>query len=234
LVPGSKPLILIVDDEPSIVELIRFHLEKQGYAVISAGDGPTALDLVNTRQPDLVLLDLMLPGLDGFEICRRLRADSPDLPIIILTAKQEEIDKVLGLEIGADDYITKPFGTRELVARIKAVLRRSSPSTADLAGNSGEELTTGSLRINVGKFKAYQDGVELELTRKEFALLHVLASNPGHVFDRESLVETVWGYDYFGDTRTVDVHIRRLRAKLKNPNLIETVHGVGYRFREDP
>lgn len=227
---SQTPLILIVDDEPSIVELTRFHLERNGFATLTAFDGLQGLELARNRQPDLVLLDLMLPGLDGFEVCRRLRQES-DIPVVMLTAKQDEIDKVLGLEIGADDYITKPFSPRELIARIKAVLRRRVAS-APLEAVS--LLEAGPVRMDASRFRASVGDRELELTKREFELLYLLASHSGQAFSREHLVERLWGYDYDGDTRTVDVHIRRLRAKLGIDDLIETVHGIGYRFREEP
>lgn len=227
----SKPLILIVDDEPAILELIRFHLEKHSFSVLTATDGLHGLELALTQHPDLVLLDLMLPGLDGFEVCRRLQ-QATNIPIIMLTARQDEIDKVLGLEIGADDYITKPFSYRELLARIKAVLRRSSNLDQTMTRNNTTVITAGQLTVDPTRYKAFWANNELELTRKEFELLYLLAANPGQVFTREYLVESIWGYEYDGDTRTVDVHIRRLRAKLENSDLIETVHGIGYRLQE--
>lgn len=231
------PLILVVDDETHIQELVRFNLEKEGYQVEVAGDGPSAVDLAVRLSPDLIVLDLMLPGMDGLEVCRKLHRnpDTEDLPIIILTAKSEEIDKVLGLEMGADDYMTKPFSPRELVARVKARLRRVRKE----GGREADEVSRlfhGDLTIDLAKFEVTVRGRRLELTPKEFELLHLFVANPGKVFSRDALLEKIWGYDYYGDTRTVDVHIRHLRQKVEpdpaNPCLIETVRGVGYRLRE--
>ncbi|WP_422444252.1 response regulator [Thermoanaerobacterium sp. DL9XJH110] len=228
----TKEKILIVDDEPHILELVRYNLEASGFKVIEAMDGKTAIELTESQRPDLILLDLMLPGVDGLEVCRILRRQSStrDIPIIMLTAKGEEIDKVLGLEIGADDYITKPFSPRELTARIKAVLRRSSPEKKE------NVIKAGGLTIDVEKYEVTVEGEKQEFTPKEFELLKLLASNPGKVFSREYLLENIWGYDYLGDTRTVDVHIRHLRQKIEKdsdrPVYIETVRGIGYKFNE--
>ncbi|MHB1652135.1 MAG: response regulator [Desulfitobacteriaceae bacterium] len=224
--------ILVVDDEEPIQELLRFNLEKEGYLVRVAGDGAGALNLVEKELPDLVVLDVMLPGMDGLEVCRQLRMmpKFQDLPVIMLTARGEEIDKVLGLELGADDYLTKPFSPRELLARIKARLRRAK-ALPDGAG----EIRRGDLRLDSSRFQVYVRDQEIELTLKEFELLRVLILNPGKVYSRDELLEQVWGYDYAGDTRTVDVHIRHLRQKVEidpsNPDKIETLRGVGYRFR---
>jgi two-component system alkaline phosphatase synthesis response regulator PhoP len=224
--------ILIVDDEHNIRELVKFNLEKAGYAVSEAEDGLKALGLAKDR-PDLIVLDLMLPGMDGLEVCRTLKGskDSAGIPIIMLTARDDEFDKVVGLELGADDYLVKPFSPRELVARVKAVLRRSQkPALTE------GDFIVGSLRLNFGRYEVYLGKDKLELTPKEYELLKLLATNVGKVYTREQLLEKVWGYEYFGDTRTVDVHIRHLRAKLEHdPTIaeaIETVRGIGYRFRD--
>lgn len=224
--------ILVVDDEEPIQELLKFNLEKEGYRVRVAKDGPEALERVEKEQPDLIVLDVMLPGMDGLEVCRNLRLNAKfrDVPIIMLTAKGEEIDKVLGLELGADDYMTKPFSPRELLARIKARLRRikTSEETEVL-------MVRGDLRIDPKGFRVYVRGVETELTPKEFELLRVLATHPGKVYSRDELLERIWGYEYAGDTRTVDVHVRHLRQKVEsdpsNPEYIETLRGIGYRFK---
>jgi len=224
--------ILAVDDEEPILELLRFNLEKEGYQVRIAKDGPEALRSVEQEQPDLLVLDVMLPGMDGLEVCRQLRLNPRfrQIPIIMLTAKGEVIDKVLGLELGADDYMTKPFSPRELLARIKARLRRiNSPE------DSASELVRGELRIDVKGFRVYVRGEETELTPKEFELLRVLVAHPGKVYSRDELLERIWGYEYDGDTRTVDVHVRHLRLKVErdpsNPEYIETLRGIGYRFK---
>ena len=221
--------VLAVDDEQSIRELLAFQLQKHGYEALMAGDGQEAL--AKAEGMDLILLDLMLPGLDGLEVCRRLKADkrTARIPIIMLTAKAEEIDKVLGLELGADDYVVKPFSVRELMARVKAVLRRSSQE-----GPQEETLQIDCLRLDFSSYQAWLAEEELVLTPKEFELLKLLVTSPGRAFSRDELLERIWGYEYYGDTRTVDVHIRHLRAKLgERPGLserIETVRGVGYRF----
>lgn len=222
--------ILAVDDEDSIRELLELQLKRNGYETLTAADGQAALE--QAAQADLVLLDVMLPGIDGFEVCRRLKADpsTQAIPVIMLTAKSEEIDKVLGLELGADDYMVKPFSVRELLARIKAVLRRSQGS--QLAAE--QQLTIGPLVMDFSSYTARLGSERLMLTPKEYELLKLLVTNPGRAFMRDELLERVWGYEYYGDTRTVDVHIRHLRAKLAAvPELaeaIETVRGVGYRF----
>jgi len=225
--------ILVVDDEEPIQELLRFNLEKEGYLVCVAKDGQEALKQVENDQPDLLVLDLMLPGMDGLEVCRKLRSNPrfQQIPIIMLTAKGEEIDKVLGLELGADDYMTKPFSPRELLARIKARLRRqNSQEEAD-----AQIISRGELRVDVTGFRVHVRGEETELTPKEFELLRVLVAHPGKVYSREELLERIWGYEYDGDTRTVDVHVRHLRLKVErdpsNPEYIETLRGIGYRFK---
>ena len=226
--------ILIVEDEGNIRQLVRYNLEKEGFQVMEAADGLQGLRTAQREKPDLVLLDLMLPGMDGLEVCRTLKGApvTAALPIIMLTAKAEEVDKIIGLELGADDYMTKPFSPRELTARIKAVLRRSQKETA-LPG----ELQVGRLRFNFSRYEVSMGGVKLELTPKEYELLKMLATNLGKVFTREQLLEKVWGYEYFGDTRTVDVHVRHLRAKMAadpaTADMLETVRGFGYRLREE-
>lgn len=226
--------ILVVDDEPSIAELIEFNLKKTGYRVFKAENGYEALQAVKTNKPDLMILDLMIPGIDGIEVCRRLKGqrETAAIPIIMLTAKNEEVDKIVGLELGADDYMTKPFSPRELMARVKAVLRRSYKEGMQQEG----ELVVGRLKLNFSSYTAYLDQEKLELTPKEYELLKLFITNVGKAYTREQLLEKVWGYEYFGDTRTVDVHVRHLRAKLaaepKVAEAIETVRGVGYRFSE--
>lgn len=229
--PGSK--ILVVDDEAYIVELVRFNLEKEGFKVLEAFDGSTALELVEKHLPDLILLDIMLPGMDGLEVCRRLKQDESfrSIPVIFLTARGEEIDTVLGLEIGGDDYIKKPFSPRELVARIKARLRAINILAQE---DQSKVLVFKDLMVIPEDFEAFIGDKKLDLTPKEFELLSLMAMNQGKVFRREVLLEKVWGYEHSGDTRTVDVHIRHLRQKLQDdsmdPDYIETVRGVGYRF----
>ncbi|KJS79408.1 response regulator transcription factor [Desulfosporosinus sp. BICA1-9] len=224
--------ILVVDDEEPIQELLRFNLEKEGYLVRVAKDGKEALDRVAKEQPDLIVLDLMLPGMDGLEVCKRLKLTPSfqQIPIIMLTAKGEVIDKVLGLELGADDYMTKPFSPRELIARIKARLRRLNPKE-----ETDDRIIRGELQIDVKGFRVHVRGQETELTPKEFELLRVLVAHSGKVYSRDELLERVWGYEYDGDTRTVDVHVRHLRLKIErdpsNPEYIETLRGIGYRFK---
>lgn len=219
-------LILIVDDEVSIRELIRFNLEKEGFYTVSAGDGPEALEIFRSKRPDLVLLDIMLPTMDGWEVCKILRRES-NVPIIMLTAKGDESERISGLEMGADDYITKPFSPKELIARIRAVLRRANPE------EETTQVTLDDLVIDVDRHEVTVAGRPISLTPKEFDLLLLLVRNRGKVLSRDMLLETVWGYDYGGETRTVDVHVRRLRQKLNddptNPKYIHTVHGVGYK-----
>lgn len=226
--------ILVVDDEKTIVKGLKFSLEKEGYEVLAAYDGAEALSLFKKENPDLIVLDLMLPEVDGFEVCRRIRKGS-EVPIIMLTARGEDIDKILGLELGADDYVTKPFNPRELTARIKAILRRSQLSPGrDQVGM--QVIRLQGLQIDLFQRKVRIRDKEVDLTSKEFALLSLLASHPGRVFSREKLLEHVWGYDYYGDARTVDVHIRHMREKIEpdpaTPQLILTVWGAGYKFRE--
>lgn len=222
--------ILVVDDEEHIVELAELYLGNEGYAVVSAQDGVEAIEKIASETPDLVVLDIMIPEMDGLDVLRELRKTS-GVPVIMLTARESEVDKVVGLELGADDYLTKPFSPRELVARVKAVLRRSKPRPAE-----EEIITRGDLTIDAGRRQVQVSGLgEVELTAREFDLLYVLAANPGMVLTRDRLMEKVWGYEYVGDTRTVDVYVRHLREKLhddaENPQFIETVRGVGYRFK---
>jgi DNA-binding response OmpR family regulator len=217
--------ILVVDDEPHIVELAKMYLKDAGYAVDSAGDGQEALTRSRYKRPDLVVLDLMLPGLNGWEVCRRLRAES-DIPIIMLTAKSDDVDRIVGLELGADDYVTKPFNPRELVARVGAVLRRYRKSV-----QPERRLSVGSLAIDPARREAHLDEKELELRPKEFDLLIALAEHVGIVMSREQLLELVWGYEFPGGTRTVDAHISHLRARLRGSDLsIETFRGIGYKL----
>ena len=229
--------ILVVDDETYIVDLVKFNLEKEGFEVIVAHDGMTALGMVDEENPDLVILDIMLPVMDGLEVCRMLRQNPRfrNLPIIMLTAKGEEVDTVLGLEMGADDYIKKPFSPREMVARVKARLRASKLLQTEDAVRE-KALVWKDLVIIPERYEAYIRDKKLDLTPKEFELLRILAASRGRVMTRETLLEKVWGYEFIGDTRTVDVHIRHLRMKLGDdssaPEYIETVRGVGYRFRE--
>jgi two-component system alkaline phosphatase synthesis response regulator PhoP len=225
----AKEKILVVDDERNIVELVKYNLEKEGYDVISAYDGFEAVNTAKQERPDLIILDIMLPGQGGLEVCRILRKETK-IPIIMATAKGEEIDKILGLELGADDYVTKPFSPRELVARVKAVLRRTSSKAEEK-----DELSFDDLTINLVKHEVRLKGAEVDLKPKEFDLLKLLATNPGKVFTRDFLLEQLWGYDYLGDTRTVDVHMRRLRQKIEEdpatPRYLKTVHGIGYKFQ---
>lgn len=217
--------ILVADDAPSIVELVRLYLANDGFKVLSASDGEEALKLARTEKPDLLVLDLMLPKMDGFEVCRRLRQSNEDLPIIILTARDDDIDKIVGLELGADDYVTKPFNPRELVARVHAVLRRSERKGAR------NILRLGDVTLDVSARQVSVAGRPIALRQKEFDLLAALMENANRAFSREQLLEMVWGYEFYGDTRTVDVHIARLRDKLKGSALaIETVWGIGYKL----
>lgn len=225
--PGET--ILLVDDEQHIIELAQMYLEKDGFAVLSAGDGERALVMIAAQAPDLVVLDLMLPKLDGWEVCRRVRADS-DVPIIMLTARDEAIDKIVGLELGADAYLTKPFNPRELVAWIKAVLRRST--ARDAAAPAEKALVVlGELAVNAASREVTVAGHEMALRAKEFDLLLALLDHKGIVLSREQLLDLVWGFDFYGQTRTVDVHIAHLRVKLAGSGVeIETVWGVGYKL----
>ena len=227
------PKILVVDDEKPISDIVKFNLDKEGYDVVTAYDGEEALEKVESEEPDLILLDLMLPKIDGLEVARQVRAKH-NIPIIMVTAKDSELDKVGGLELGADDYVTKPFSNRELVARVKANLRRQ-----DQFQQSNEEVKNnikiGPLVINSDSYSVTRDGAQLDLTHREFELLHYLAQHTDQVMTREHLLQTVWGYDYFGDVRTVDVTVRRLREKIEetpsNPQILVTRRGVGYYLR---
>lgn len=219
--------IMVVDDDFNINQLVKLYLEKEGFLVEPFQDGRQALKAFREHPPDLVVLDLMLPGLDGWDICREIRKIS-DIPIIMLTAKGEIFDKVLGLELGADDYIVKPFDPKELVARIKAVLRRNRPVREDT-----REVSYPNITVNLSDYTVTLHGNEIEFPPKELELLYFLASNPNKVFTREQLLEQVWGFDFYGDSRTVDVHIKRIRQKLNNESSnwqIKTVWGVGYKF----
>ncbi|MCL0078658.1 response regulator transcription factor [Dehalococcoidia bacterium] len=226
----SAGKILIVEDEETLLEVLRYNLDKEGYTVVTAADGIQALNSARSESPDLIILDIMLPQLDGFEVCRILRKDI-SVPIIMLTAKEEEIDKVLGLELGADDYMAKPFSMRELKARIKAILRRTA---AQSKPGEASVIRIADLAVDLGKHQVSVGEASVSLTPKEFDLLAYLAGNKGRVFSREHLLERVWGYDYFGDTRTVDVHIRWLREKLETepskPRRLITVRGTGYKI----
>jgi two-component system alkaline phosphatase synthesis response regulator PhoP len=224
--------ILIIEDDDHIIELLKFNVESNGYAVSVAMDGHEGLNKAVNELPDLILLDLMLPGIDGIDICNKLKNKdrTKDIPIIMLTAKGHETDKILGLEIGADDYITKPFSVRELMTRIKVVFRRY---TADISQEKEAKIKVGSLEIDHEKHEVTLDSKIVKLTLKEYQLLEYLAENRGKVLSRNALLDRVWGYDYFGETRTVDVHIRHLRKKIEDDNaeLIETIRGVGYKIK---
>lgn len=225
--------ILIIEDEASISDIIKFNLKKEGYEVDTAYDGQDGLNKALGSNPDLVLLDVMLPLMDGFQVCKKIR-ESSNVPILMLTAKEEEVDKVLGLELGADDYITKPFGMRELIARIKANIRRND-FMEDKSDAPADVQSFGNLEIDMNRYEVRKDGVPLELTLREFELLKYLAEREDKVFSREQLLEEVWGYEYYGDIRTVDVTVRRLREKLEDepsdPKYIMTKRGIGYHFR---
>lgn len=226
--------ILVVDDEKPIADILKFNLQKEGYEVFCAYDGVEALEKVEEVQPEMILLDIMLPQKDGMEVCREVRKKY-DMPIIMLTAKDSEIDKVLGLELGADDYVTKPFSTRELLARVKANLRRHQQVAVPTEESETNEITIGALVIHSDAYIVSKRGETIELTHREFELLHYLAKHIGQVMTREHLLQTVWGYDYFGDVRTVDVTVRRLREKIEDnpshPMWIVTRRGVGYYLR---
>jgi DNA-binding response OmpR family regulator len=222
----NSELILIVDDEPSIVQLARMYLERENFRVEAAGDGEAALESVKRLNPALVVLDVMLPKLDGFEVCRRLRAMDNPVAIIMLTARDEDIDKILGLELGADDYLTKPFNPRELVARVKAILRRSERST-----QAGALIHIDDLTIDATRRDVRIGDRSIDLRTQEFELLLILAGQPGRVFTRDQLLQQAWGFDFYGQTRTVDVHIAHLRKKLTGSSVnIETVTGIGYKL----
>lgn len=229
----NKSKLLIVDDAVHILELLKYNLESNGYEVLEAETGEQALELLKVFRVDGVILDLMLPGLDGIEVLKRIRqSDHATLPVIMLTAKNEEIDAVIGLEMGADDYIGKPFRTRELISRVKSVLRRAQLRET---ASPDFEMAKDGLAINIVTHQVFNDGLELFLTLKEFELLEKLMKSPERVFTRDELLESIWGYDYAGETRTVDVHVRQLRKKIekddKNPEKIVTVRGMGYKYR---
>jgi DNA-binding response OmpR family regulator len=228
-VQGTTRRILLVDDEPSIQKMLTHALEREGFQVHAVGDGEAALEAVSAYEPHLIILDIMLPKIDGTEVIRRIRVHS-DVPVIMLTAKDDEIDRVVGLELGADDYVTKPFAVRELVARVRAIMRRAVVP----AGQRQDELSYDGLTIHLPSRRVSVDGIDVDLTYTEFELLVTLASNPGRVFSRSTLLTRVWG-DEFRDERTVDVHIRHLREKIerdpRNPEFIHTARGVGYVFR---
>ena len=220
--------IMVVDDDKNICELLRLYLEKEGYQVVIANDGKEAVELNEKEDPELILLDIMLPQLDGWQVCREIRKKS-QVPIIMLTAKGEVFDKVLGLELGADDYIVKPFETKEVVARIKAVLRRTEQNQ----GEAVKEVKYDKLSINLTNYELKVNGVQVDTPPKEMELIYHLASNPNRVFTRDQLLDEVWGFDYYGDSRTVDVHVKRLREKLEGVSdkwALKTVWGVGYKF----
>lgn len=224
--------VLVVEDEPDILEVVVYNLRQSGFEVATAADGETALEMVSREDPDLVILDLMLPRIDGLEVCRLLRQgpSTRDTPVIMLTAKSAEVDRIVGLELGADDYVVKPFSPRELVLRVRAILRRRIGK----GGTPGdvETIEVGPVRIELSEYRVYLRNQELDLTATEFKLLHILAERSGRVQSREALLNTVWDYEYVGYARTVDTHIRRLREKLgADASLVETVRGVGYRFK---
>ena len=228
--------VLIVDDEKAIVDILEFNLRKEGYETLCAYDGPEGARMAREENPDLMLLDVMLPGMDGFEVCRALRSEGSDLPIIMITAREEETDKVFGLENGADDYITKPFSMRELLARVKANMRRTA-SAAPAAENEPENvLVIRALRIDLSRHTVSKNGAELDLTQREYELIRFLAQTPGKIVSRQELMSEVWQYEYFGDLRAVDVAVRRLREKLEddpaNPDYVLTKRGVGYYLAE--
>jgi DNA-binding response OmpR family regulator len=230
------PKILVVDDEPTLVETIRYSLKKEGYEVAAALDGLKALETARREKPDLVILDVMLPGLDGFEVCRALRRETI-VPILMLTARDDEVDKVVGLELGADEYMTKPFSMRELIARVRAMLRRVQMLRAETSvqrEEAPETLHSNDLEVDLRGHRVFLGGGEIALKPKEFDLLAFFVRNRGQVFGRDLLLQRVWGYDFVGDNRTVDVHVRGLREKIEKdpsePTRLETVRGVGYRF----
>lgn len=233
----SKQKILIVDDDNNIAELIALYLTKECFETMIVNDGESALTTVDSFNPNLILLDLMLPGIDGYQVCREVRAKS-SIPIIMLSAKGEIFDKVLGLELGADDYMEKPFDSKELVARVKAVLRRYKPAPAAPQASDIESVEYPDLIINRTNYSVIYKGETVDMPPKELELLYFLASSPNHVFTREQLLDQIWGYEYIGDTRTVDVHIKRIREKIEDENRhttwgITTVWGIGYKFKVD-
>ena len=229
---SEKQRILLVDDDPNISHLVRLYLEKEGFDVTESARGDEALEAFRRESPALVLLDVMLPGMDGLQVLKEIRKTSK-VPVIMLTARDETFDKVLGLELGADDYVTKPFETKELVARVKAVLRRAPAESAPASGDADDTLRYPGLTVSLARYEVTYEGHELEMPPKELEVLFYLASHPNMVFTREQLLERVWGFDFFGDSRTVDVHIKRLREKIENVSdqwELKTVWGVGYKF----
>ena len=226
--PSAK--VLVIDDEQPIVDLVSAYLRREGYEVVTARDGFSGLKAARTLKPDLVVLDVMLPGLDGLELLAQLRRQS-DVYVILLTARSDEMDKVVGLSVGADDYLTKPFSPRELVARVKAALRRLKGSAGPA---EGRVLAFKHMRLDLGARQVWMDGGQVDLTQVEFDLLKALAQHPGLALSREQLIEQVWGYDYYGDERVVDVHVAHIRQKLGDAGLVATVRGVGYRFEDEP
>ena len=227
--------VLIVEDDPNIVDILKFNFEKEGYITHVAMDGAMGLELALSKNPDLILLDVMLPKMDGFEVLKKVREKS-NVPIIMLTAREEEVDKVLGLELGADDYMTKPFSIRELTARVKANLRRISTDMTATSKDPQNTITSGDLLINIERYEVQKRGEVVDITLREFELLKFLAQQPEKIFSRENLLENVWGYEYYGDVRTVDVTVRRLREKIEDdpslPRYIVTKRGVGYYFNK--
>lgn len=226
--------VLVVDDERPIVDILKINLQKEGYVVFEAYDGEEAVNRAMTVNPDIILLDVMLPKLDGFSVCKKIREKS-SVPILMLTAREEELDKVLGLELGADDYITKPFSIRELMARIKANMRRTESVLEEKKETEKEELKIGEFLLDFNRYELYKNGRLIDLTIREFDLIKFLASQPNKVFSRQSLLENVWDYEYYGDVRTIDVTVRRLREKVEDdpsdPKVIMTKRGVGYYFQ---
>ena len=225
--------VLVIEDEPNLLAALEYTLEQEGYEVLTAINGESGLQLARARKPDILILDVMLPSLDGFEICRIIRRES-NIPILMLTARGEEVDRVVGLELGADDYVTKPFSMRELLARVRSLLRRVSNSVPSGPQNESEVLRSGDLIIDLAGHSAMLDDNPLDMKPREFSLLSLLAANKGRAFTRDQILERLWGHDYIGDSRTVDVHVRWLREKIEpepsNPRRIVTIRGVGYRF----
>ncbi len=224
----NAQLILVVDDEPSIVQLSRLYLEREGYRVIAAGDGKSALATIHNSLPALVLLDIMLPEMDGLEVCRILRAEKNQVPIIMVTARDDDIDKIVGLELGADDYLTKPFNPREMVARVRALLRRT---TAPASADSQPVIHLGDLTIDPARREVHVRETLIDLRTQEFEVLYILAQNHGIVLTREKLLNLAWGFDFAGETRTVDVHVSQIRRKLQDSSIkIDTITGIGYKL----
>ena len=228
--------ILVIEDEKAIADILAFNLKREGYGVMSAYDGNEGLRLALVEKPHLILLDIMLPGIDGYEVCSRVRRSDPAIPIIMLTAREEEADKILGLESGADDYVTKPFSMRELIARIRANIRRTAIAQND-TGQDHEVIVVGDIVLSTTMAQVYKSGLPVELSKREYDLFSFFVSNAGQVFSRETLMEKVWNYDYYGDLRTVDVTVRRLREKIENnpaePEYILTRRGMGYIFQKN-